>query len=101
MDSKLIRVKAKLRGYTLEQLANQLNYSRKGFYNLITDDSMPLSLYLKMCDLLQVPFGTFVLNEEKGRKKHPYEKKIDLVLDKLDEISYLIEHPPGQHKSSQ
>lgn len=99
MDSKLIRLKAKLRGYTLEQLATQLNYSRKGFYNLIADDSMPLSLYIKMCDLLQVPFGTFVFNEQKGGKKRPSEK-IDRVLDKLDEITYLIQHPSSQGKNS-
>lgn len=100
MNGKAIRVRAKLRGFTLEQLAAALNYSRKGFYNLIVDDSMPISVYLKMCELLQVPFGTFVL-DEKTDKKVRTSDRLDAILDKLDELQYILQHPGSQlHKSS-
>lgn len=95
MNGKAIRVRAKLRGLTLEQLAVALNYSRKGFYNLIVEDSMPISVYLKMCELLQVPFGTFVL-DEKTDKKVRSVVRLDVILDKLDELQYMLQHLGSQ-----
>lgn len=95
MNSQDIRVKAKLRGYTLEQLAAALNYSRKGFYNLVADDSMPLSVYKKMCELLQVPFGTFVLDETKEKKVRSTDA-LQTIMHRLDELEYIIQHPGSQ-----
>lgn len=86
-----------MHGYTLEDLANEIGYSRSGIYRACKNNTIRLSSYMKLCELLTVPLGTFVLDdtnnekvantgllEENKEQLNASIERLNMIVDKLE-----------------
>ncbi|HBZ67552.1 MAG TPA: hypothetical protein DEO70_12010 [Bacteroidales bacterium] len=65
MDRIRIVRRANELGLSQSDLALKLEYTRDGLHKAITRDTIPVVKYKLMCELLDVPFGTYLLDEKK------------------------------------
>lgn len=86
-----------MHGYTLEDLSNEIGYSRSGIYRACKNDTIKLSSYMKLCELLSVPLGTFVLDVTDVQKVAPAsliaenEEQLKESIKKLNQIVEKLE----------
>jgi transcriptional regulator with XRE-family HTH domain len=86
MDRTRIVRRASEIGLSQNDLAAKLNYTRDGLYKAISRDTIPVVKYKLLCELLNVPFGTYLLDE----KEEDFVADTGRILVLVDKLEKLI-----------